>query len=174
MARVSFVDKGQGLPMVEDLYRSMENKGQRLLNLFKVLGHSPYIGLNWHRLGNSILTGEELPPRPREIAILRVGSLTKSVYEFTQHTRVGLSAGLTREQIEAIHNWQNSPLFNEQERAILAYVDEVERDTKVTDNTFTTLKGFFSEHAIVELTVVIGYYGMVCRFLIALDVELED
>ena len=174
MARVSFVEKGQGLPMVEDLYQRMEDKGQRLLNLFKVLGHSPYIGLNWHRLGNSILTGEELPPRLREIAILRVGSLTKSVYEFTQHTRVGLSAGLTREQIESIHDWQSSPLFNEQERAVLAYVDEVERDTKVTDNTFTTLKGFFSEHAIVELTVVIGYYGMVCRFLIALDVELED
>ena len=174
MARVSFVEKGQGLPMVEDLYQRMENREQRLLNLFKVLGHSPYIGLNWHRLGNSILTGEELPPRLREIAILRVGSLTKSDYEFTQHTNIGLSAGLTQEQIQAIHDWQSSPLFNEQERAVLAYVDEVERDIKVSDNTFTALKGFLSEHAIVELTVVIGYYGMVCRFLIALYVELED
>ena len=62
MARVSFVEKGQGLPMVEDLYQKMEKRDQRLLNLFKILGHSPYIGLNWHRLGNSILTGEELPP----------------------------------------------------------------------------------------------------------------
>jgi 4-carboxymuconolactone decarboxylase len=174
MARVSFVEKGQGLPMVEDLYQKMGNRGQRLLNLYKVLGHSPYIGLNWHRLGNSILTGEELPPRLREIAILRVGSLTKSDYEFTQHTRIGLSAGLTQEKIEAIHDWQNSPLFNEQERAVLAYVDEVERDIRVSDGTFTALRGFLSEHAIVELTIVIGYYGMVCRFLIALEVELED
>jgi alkylhydroperoxidase family enzyme len=173
MARVSFVEKGQGLPMVEDLYQKMEDKGQRLINLFKVLGHSPYIGLNWHRLGNSILTGEELSPRLREIAILRVGSLTQSEYEFTQHTRVGLSAGLTQEEIEAIHDWRSSSLFNEQERAVLAYVDEVERDINVSDDTFVALKGFFSEHAIIELTVVIGYYGMVCRFLIALDVELE-
>lgn len=174
MARVSFVEKGQGLPMVEDLYQKMENRGQRLLNLFKVLGHSPYIGLNWHRLGNSIMTGEELPSRLREITILRVGSLTKSAYEFTQHTNIGLSAGLTREQIQAIDDWKNSSLFNEQERAVLAYVDEVERDIKVSDNTFSALKGFLSEHAIVELTIVIGYYGMVCRFLIALDIELED
>ena len=173
MARVSFVEKGQGLPMVEDLYQRMEDKGQRLINLFKVLGHSPYIGLNWHRLGNSILTGEELPPKLREIAILRVGSLTKSEYEFTQHTSRGISTGLTKEQIQAIHDWQSSLLFNEQERAVLAYVDEVEHDIKVGDNTFTALKDFLSEHAIVELTVVIGYYGMVCRFLIALDVELE-
>ena len=175
MARVSFVEKGQGLPMVEDVYQKMENRGQRLLKLFKVLGHCPYIGLNWHRLGNAILTGEELPAKLREIAILRVGSLTKSAYEFTQHTSWGISVGLTQEQIQAIHNWQSSSsLFNEQERAVLAYVDEVECDTKVRDDTFTALKGFFSEHAIVELTVVIGYYGMVCRFLVALDVELED
>jgi 4-carboxymuconolactone decarboxylase len=174
MARVSFVEKGQGLPMVEDLYQKMENRGQRLLNLYKVLGHSPYIGLNWHRLGNSILTGEELPPRLREIAILRVGSLTKSDYEFTQHTRIGLSAGLTQGEIEAIHDWPNSPLFDEQERAVLAYVDEVERDIRVSDDTFAALRGFLSEHAIVELTIVIGYYGMVCRFLVALEVELED
>jgi alkylhydroperoxidase family enzyme len=174
MARVSFVEKGQGLPMVEDLYQKMEDRGQSLLKLFKVLGHSPYIGLNWHRLGNSIMTGEELSPRLREIAILRIGSLTKSDYEFAQHTSIGLSAGITQEQITAIHNWQSSSLFSEPERAVLAYVDEVERDIKVNDNTFTALKSFLSEHAIVELTVVIGYYGMVCRFLIALDVELED
>ena len=173
MARVSFVEKGQGHPIVEDLYQKIEARGQRIINLYKILGHCPYIGLNWQRLGNSLLTGEELPPRLREIAILRAGSLTGCEYEFTQHTRRGLSAGLTQEQINAIHDWHNSPLFDEQERVVLAYTDEVERDIKVKDETFTTLLGFLSEHAIVELTVVIGYYGMVSRFLIALDVELE-
>jgi 4-carboxymuconolactone decarboxylase len=174
MARISFIERGQGHPMVEDLYQKIEGRGQRVINLFKVLGHCPYIGLNWQRLGNSLLTGEELPPRLREVAILRVGSLTGSEYEFTQHIRRGLSAGLTQEQITAIHDWHNSSLFDGQERAVLAYTDEVERDIKVKEETFIGLQSFLSEHAIVELTVVIGYYGMVSRFLIALDVELED
>ncbi|HEY32994.1 MAG TPA: carboxymuconolactone decarboxylase family protein [Dehalococcoidia bacterium] len=174
MARVSFVEKGQGHPMVEDLYQKIEGRRQRIINLFKVLGHCPYIGLNWQRLGNSLLTGEELPTRLREIAILRVGSLTGSEYEFTQHTRRGLSAGLTGGEIEAIHDWTSSSLFSEQECAVLAYTDEVERDIRVRDETFDRLRSFLSEHAIVELTVVIGYYGMVSRFLIALDVELEE
>lgn len=174
MARVSFVEKGQGHPMVEDLYQKIEAKGRRVINLYKVLGHCPYIGLNWQRLGNSLLTGEELPPKLREIAILRVGSLTGSEYEFTQHTRRGISTGLTMQQITGIHDWIDSPLFDEQERAVLAYTDEVERDIKVTDDVFSRLSGFLSEHAIIELTVVIGYYGMVCRFLVALDVELEE
>ena len=42
MARVSFVEKGQGLPMVEDLYQRMEDKGQRLLKLLKVLAIFTY------------------------------------------------------------------------------------------------------------------------------------
>jgi alkylhydroperoxidase family enzyme len=151
--------------MVEDLYRSIETRGQRIINLFKVLGHCPYVGLNWHRLGNSLLRGEELPARLREPG---------SRYEFAQHTAIGLRTGLTQQQIAAIPNWPSSTEFSEEERTVLAYTDEVEQDIRVRDETFAALKVFLSEHAIVELTVAIGYYGMVSRFLVALDVELED
>jgi len=174
MARVSFIEKGQGHPIVEDLYQKIESKGQRIINLYKILGHCPYVGLNWQRLGNSLLKGEELPPVLRELAVLRVGHLAKSTYEVTQHTRIGLAAGLSQEQVDAIPDWQNSSVFNEEQLAILAYTDEVERDIKVKDETFANLRNFLSEHAVVELTVTIGYYGMVSRFLVALDVELES
>lgn len=174
MARVSFIEKGQAHPMVEDLYKKIEARGQRIINLYKVLGHCPYVGLNWQRLGNSLLKGEELPPRLRELAVLRVGHLAKSQYELTQHTGIGLAAGLTREQVGAIPDWKDSRTFDDEERAVLAYTDEVERDVNVKDETFARLRSFLSEHAIVELTVAIGYYGMVSRFLVALDVELES
>ena len=173
MARVSYVEKGQGHPMVEELYRGIEDRGQRIINLFKVLGHCPHVGLNWHRLGNSLLRGEELPPKLRELAVLRVGHLVGSEYELTQHNRIGLATGLTAGQIAAIPNWEESEEFSEEERLVLAYADEVERDIKVRDETFARLSGFLAEKAIVELTVAIGYYGMVSRFLVALDVDLE-
>ena len=173
MARVSFVGKGQGHPMVEELYQGIEKRGQRIINLYKVLGHCPYVGLNWQRLGNSLLKGEELPPKLRELAVLRVGHVVGSEYELTQHSRIGLAAGLTREQLDAIPHWEDSAEFTEEERVVLAYSDEVERDIKVKDETFARLSGFLGEHAIVELTVVVGYYGMVSRFLVALEVELE-
>ena len=56
---------------------------------------------------------------------------------------------------------------------MLRYADEVTQDIRVKDDTFAALQGFLSEHAIVELTSVIGYYNMVCRILIALQIELE-
>jgi alkylhydroperoxidase family enzyme len=174
MARVSFVEKGQGVPMVEHRYRKMESEGQTLLNIHKVFGHCPNIGLSWQRLANSITKGDILSPRLRELAVLRIGDLTKSEYQFSQHTVMGLRAGLRREQIEAIHEWEGSAEFDGQERAVLAFADEVEGETGVNDETFAALGGFLDDRAVVELTAAISFYGMVCRLLVALEVDLES
>ena len=173
MARVSLVEKEQAHPKVKELYQKMEDHGAQLLNLFKVMGHCPYVGLNFQRLGNSIILGEELPATLRELAILRVGSLNGSEYEFRQHTRIGLEAGVREKQIDEIGDWANSTEFNDQERVVLQYTDEVTLYIGAADRTFAMLQEFLSEHAIVELTTAIAYYGMVCRILVALQVEPE-
>jgi len=154
--------------------QQQEDNGIPILNIYKVMGHCPYIGLNFQRLGHSILRGEELPVKLRELAILRVGYLTQSEYEFKQHTTLALKCGVSQEQIDEVSCWATSKLFDEQERAVLAYTDEVTQDIIVKDETFAKLRDLFSEHTIVELTAVIGYYCMVCRILIALQVELES
>jgi alkylhydroperoxidase family enzyme len=69
--------------------------------------------------------------------------------------------------------WQTSSLFDEQERIVLRYTDEITRDNSVSDQTFSKLRESFSEHDIVELTLVIGYFIMLCRILVALRLELE-
>ncbi len=173
MQRVSLVEKEQAHPVVKELYQKNEDHGWTIGNLFKVMGHCPYIGLNFQRLGNAILRGEELSPRLRELAVLRVGNLTQSEYEFTKHTTHGLKAGVTQKQIDDISNWASSPEFGHEERVVLAYTDEVVQSIRVKDETFAKLQGFLSEHEIVELTTVIGFYCMVCRILVALQIELE-
>ncbi|MBI4188017.1 MAG: carboxymuconolactone decarboxylase family protein [Chloroflexi bacterium] len=173
MARVSFMEKDKAHPMVKELFESNETRRGFVTNLAKVMGHCPYIGLNFQRLGNSLRKGEELPPKLRELTILRVGNLMQAEYEFKHHTIMGLQCGISQKQIDEVSHWTTSKLFNEQERAILAYTDEVTRDIKVKDGTFAKLQSLFSEHTIVELTALIGYYCMVCRILVALQVELE-
>ena len=173
MARVSLVQKDQAHPMVKELYEKNETRRGYVTNLGRIMGHCPYIGLNFERLGNSLRKGEELPPRLREISILRVGNLTQSEYEFKHHSVLALQCGISQPQIDQVSHWSDSKLFDEQERAVLGYTDEVTQNIKVKDETFTRLRGLFSEHTIVELTTLIGYYGMVCRILVALEVELE-
>ncbi|MBC8252539.1 MAG: carboxymuconolactone decarboxylase family protein, partial [Ardenticatenia bacterium] len=121
MARVSLVEKEQADPIMKDVYQRMEDQNMPVLNLFKVLAHCPYIGRNWMRLGNSILRAEDLSPKLRQLAILRVGHLAQSEYEFTKHVAVGLRLGVRREQIDASSDWATATAFNDEERAVLGY-----------------------------------------------------
>lgn len=174
MARVAYVEKEQADPKIREAFQHMEERGQTVLNVFKVMANCPHVGLNFLRLGNSILTGEEVPAGIRELAILRVGILAQSKYEVTQHIAIGLLCGVRQKQINDLAKWPDSIEFDNRERAVLQYTDEVALSIEVREKTFAALKQYFSDHAIVELTTTIGYYGMVCRILVALQIDIED
>jgi len=174
MARISFLEKEEAAPQMRERFQKMEDNGFRILNLFKVMAHCPEVGINFLRLGNAILFKGTVPPNLRELAILRVGNICQAKYEFTQHTPIALRTGLNQEQIDDLPSWESSEKFNQQERAVLQYTDEVSRDIRVRDETFAAVRSFLSEEGIVELTTAVGYYGMVCRILEALQIELES
>jgi alkylhydroperoxidase family enzyme len=173
MARVNLLEKEDVDPMVKAIYQKVEDSGNKVINLLKALAHSPKICRDWNRFGVTLLLKGELSPKLRELAILRVGNLAKSNYEWTKHVPMALAAGASKEQVDALPSWATSTEFNEQEKAVLNYADEVSQNIRVSDGAFSRLRYFLSEREIVELTVTIGYYGMVCRTLEALQIELE-
>lgn len=173
MARVHLLEKEQVVPAFREVYRGSEERNQGVLNIVKLLANCPRMGLEYLNFAGAVLRGEAMPMKLRELVTLRVGNLARADYEFLHHIPLGLIAGLTRKQINDIHNWEESSEFDEQERAVLLYTDQVARDNKVTDETFVKLRALFSEHDIVELTLVIGYFVMLCRILVALQLELE-
>ncbi len=173
MARVKFVEKEQADPVIKEMFQKLEDRKVPVINLFKAMGNSPKVGRNFVRLGNSVLNPEILDPKLRELAILRVGKLLRSEYEFTKHVTIGREVGVTEDQIGELSSWASSKRFTDIERAVLQYTDEVTLNVEVSDSTFSNLKRFFDDRAIVKLTVTIGYYGMVSRILVALQIELE-
>jgi len=56
----------------------------------------------------------------------------------------------------------------------LQYVDEVAQNVKVADKTFEALRQHLGERHIVELTLAIGWWGMLARFLVPLEVEIDE
>src|SRR4030042_761735 len=82
MARVSFLAKEQAAPEIREMFQKMEDNGFRVLNLFKVMAHSPKVGRNFLRLGNAILFKGAVPPNLREMAILRVGHINQANCEW--------------------------------------------------------------------------------------------
>jgi len=173
MARVKLVEKEQADPRIKEMFQKLEDQDVPVLNLFKAVGNCPRIGRNFVRLGNAILRPDFIDPKLRELAILRVGNLLRSEYEFTKHVTIGGEVGVTDDQIDELSNWAASRKFTDIEKAVLQYTDEVTLNVKVSDSTFANLKKFFGDQAIVKLTATIGYYGMVSRILVALEIELE-
>jgi len=173
MARVALLNKEQVSESFREMYQRSEERGQEVLNIIKLVANCPQMGQEYFRFAGSVLKGENVPMKYRELATLRVGNLTGADYEFLHHTPLGLSAGLTRKQINEIDTWSESSLFDELERTVLRYTDEVARDNCVTDETFQKLREYFNEHDLVELTLVIGYFVMLCRILVAFQLELE-
>lgn len=175
MARVSLI-KEEDHPALAALIARI--KGRRrglLLNLYRMLLHSPPVAEKWFEQNNTIRWETQLDGKLRELAIIRVGALNRAEYVFKAHVpKMALDEGLTLEQCDALAgDWRGSPLFDARERAVLAYVDAMTKDVQVPDAAFEPLRAHFSERQLVELTVLIGTYNMHSRVLEALRVERE-
>ena len=94
---------------------------------------------------------------------------------FSQHCKAARAAGIPDEKIAAIPAWASSAAFDDGERAILAYIDElVLADGRVQDATFAALKAQLSDEAILELTYAACTYRLHATMCRALQLEYDD
>jgi alkylhydroperoxidase family enzyme len=128
----------------------------------------------WFDLNQAVRYGTEIDGQSRELAVIRVAILNGVEYVQRAHgPAYALKEGLTPEQVAALWDWRASQLFNAQQRALLAYTDAITEKIEVTDDVFDSARKHFSERQIVELTMLIGAYNMLTRFLKALKVDPE-
>jgi len=174
MSRVSLVQKGQTSPEVNELFQRIEDNGAKIMNLYRAVANSPHVTRNLIKLGNSLISKTDLSPRLRELTIMRIARLCDCEYEWAQHIPVALHSGVSQTQLDVIDSWKESDDFTDEERAVLQYVDEVAQNVKVADKTFEALRQHLGERNIVELTLAIGWWGMLARFLVPLEVEIDE
>jgi alkylhydroperoxidase family enzyme len=145
------------------------------LNIYRMLAHSENGLKSFTRMGNTLLHRCELDPALRELAIVRVGRLSRAAYEVFQHERIAREVGVGEDKIAALRDATiEAPAFTDSEKAVLRFTDDVVRNVKATDRSFKAVQAALSPGALVELTLTIGYYMMVCRFLETLGVDGEE
>ncbi len=159
-----------------DAIRSRRTGG-KLLNLDRMLLHSPAFAKGWNGMFGAIRGQLAVPAKLREIAIMAVGALNQADYEWAQHEPEFLKAGGTAAQLAALKNvsaaMKNDKLFDETERATLALTDEMTRSIKVSDATMKRIRKLLPLDQVIELIGTIAGYNMASRFLVATGVELE-
>jgi alkylhydroperoxidase family enzyme len=94
-------------------------------------------------------------------------------YGFVRHIDIALRTGLTREQIDNIGSYQTSSLFNDEDKLILRYADELTQKAQIDDSLFRQVKERIGQQNVLELTAATSFWNMMARNLNALQVELE-
>jgi AhpD family alkylhydroperoxidase len=173
MSRVKLHDESSKSDQLELIDRIKQQRGGRLLNLYRALLNSPPVADGWLKLFTAIRQQAKLDARYRELSILRVALINAAPYEYRAHVPHGLKAGLTQAQIDALEAWTISDRFDARERAVLAYTDAMTRDIRAPGAVVAALKGFLDDRELVELTATIAGYNLVSRFLEAIEVDHE-
>ena len=173
MARIPYADENiddETRKLIEQIKRE---RGGKLLNLYRMLLHSPPLAAGWLHMFTAIRQQAVLPDRYREIAILRVAVINGADYEFAQHIPFALAAGCTQSQIDAMRAASTPEGFDERDRAVIEYAESMTREIRVSDALFARIRSGFSEREIVELTATVAGYNLVSRFLEAMQIDHE-
>jgi|SaaInlStandDraft_2_1057019.scaffolds.fasta_scaffold114612_2 4-carboxymuconolactone decarboxylase len=147
--------------------------GRGVLNIFATLARHPKLYKRWAVFGSHTLLKSSLPPRERELVILRMAWLAQCRYEWGQHLSLGRDAGLGDDEIALIKEGPAAPDWNAADRQLLRAVDELKEHCVVSDETWQALSSRFSETQLMDFIFTAGQYHMLAMALNSFGVELD-
>jgi 4-carboxymuconolactone decarboxylase len=117
-----------------------------------------------------LLVRSTLPPRVRELVILRIARRRDCGYEWAHHVRMATKVGLTEAEIDAAGRGEAT---GELESTVLTAADELDDTSTLSDKTWSLLGEHLDEHQRMDLVLTIGAYCMVAMAFNAFGVEPE-
>jgi 4-carboxymuconolactone decarboxylase len=145
----------------------------RDLNLFRVLMHHPDLVRRWTVFAGHVLRKQSLPPRERELLILRIGWLNQAEYEWAQHVEIAKREGIREAEIEGVKLGPAGP-WGPDDATLLQAVDDLFENSVVAEATWTALAKKYSTEQMIDLVFTIGQYNLVSWALNSLGVPLDD
>ncbi len=144
-------------------------------NIFRTLARAPKALKGFLAWGEYVLSKRnDLPPREREIVILRIGYLCRSGYEWMQHVRIGKGVGLTDAEVAQIKQGPDAPGWSAADKALLQAADELHHDHFITDATWKALAAHFTDKQRMDVVFTAGNYTQVCMMLNSFGVQLDE
>ncbi len=107
--------------------------------------------------GLAIFRGQ-ISKRDRELAVLRVGWLSRAPYEWGEHVDIARRYGVTQEEIERVTHGSSAAGWSERDKAIIRGVEELVADQVLSEDTWSVLSRTWSEPQMIEYLVVVGQY----------------
>ena len=144
------------------------------LNITKTRAHHPELADAWGSFAGYVFRGSTLPPRHRELLILRIGYLCGSEYEWGQHARIARGVGLSDEEIVRVTEGPEAAGWSSFESTLLRAADELERDAAISDRTWAELEARYDTKQLMDVVFTVGEYNLVSMALKSFRVQLDE
>jgi alkylhydroperoxidase family enzyme len=168
MARVPYLDRSDLPPEHKDVLA-------RPIALNRAMANSPNASRAMGTLANYIRHGSKLDSRLRELAILQVGYLARSPYEWSHHVKLGREFGATDDDIRAIGDeTAGKPTkLDHLTKTVLRAAREMTTGLAMSDATYAALEKALGREHVIDLTLAISFYNAVVRLLGTLQIDVE-
>lgn len=122
---------------------------------------SPGLADHAHKLGGHVRFATPFTKKQTEIAILCTARYWTAQFEWAAHVRLGLAAGLTQAQIDAIAERRTPQFDDADDRLVYEFASAYYRDHRIDDALFARVEGRWGRKGVVDLAGLIGYYSLV-------------
>ena len=151
------------------------NPGRGRLNVTRTIAQHPALMKARLPMQQHLRRGTTtLPPRDRELIILRTGWAWQSEYEFGQHTWMSKDAGVTDDDVRRVTEGPDAAGWAPFEVTLLRAVDELCDDAFISDPTWASLSERYTTQQLLDLVFLVGQYTTVSMALKTAGVQLEE
>ena len=151
--------------LLESLRAGPRGKSLTLRGPFAAWMHAPEFGQLAQALGAHARYKTALEPRLSEFAILCTARFWKAQYEWFAHGPMALKAGVKPKVIEDLRKGRAPASAPKDERAIYAFVQELYKTRRVSNQAYKRVRAFLNDAAMVELVGILGYYTLISMTL---------
>lgn len=162
------------LALMRSVGASVGETGQRQnTEYFRTLLKNPELLRRQLEIGRTLFTGR-LPPRSRELAVLRVAWLLQAPYEWGEHVHIAKRYGVTPEEVERVVEGSAAAGWSEADAAVLRGVEELLTRQAISDETWGALAKTWDEAQLIEFPMMVGQYVSTAMVQNALRMRLTD
>ncbi len=173
MGRIEPIHPHESLGAIHELLAAMRAERGFVPTLYATMAHSPGLLRDFVQMTGTFRTGTTFDGAVRELAILTVARATDSRVMWLAHVPLALREGVTEEQIVALKAGARRNFTNAQ-AVVIGFSERLTASPAVSDDEWAGVRAHFGERELVELTLLVGYYNMVARFLGALQFEVDE
>ncbi len=171
MALVSYVSNQDAAEKIKPVFEGMEKKIGVVPNVFRAMAHNPEM-LEAFLALNATLPRTKLDGKLRELAYIKTSELNGCDYCLHHHRALGKKAGLSDRQVAETAQFETSDAYDDLQRDVMRYAEEVTRHINVDDAVYDRLKQKLGDREIVELAMTVGIANFTNRVTETLRLEL--